>query len=290
MSATRTDWDVHNFFAELDGMHFPRLRALSLRQSAELDCWKLCDEDDPVLQFLHAHHAQLETLALPCPTEDFAYGPAELRLPAHFFPALTAFEGPGFLCRRLSELPHPAAHLRRLTVLLDRSVWDGDHDDEQDQLLNTLRAYSALEALSIRPIDDMAHTPAQLRVLAQAAPRLTELITDVNLDGNNVTLVRVPEILKYYSPTQLPQDDLGPALASFPHLQTLGVPATSLFWGKPTKPEEFVASLAVHCPHLRTVIDIGEPMHRDVHWEARVSRLDGVVTVQVETRIATKFD
>ncbi|KAJ7243725.1 hypothetical protein C8J57DRAFT_1725918 [Mycena rebaudengoi] len=276
MMENRARWDVHNFFAKLGGMHFPRLRALSLRQSAVLDCWKLCNADDPVLQFLHAHHAQLETLALPCPIEDFAYGPAALRLPAHFFPALTAFEGPGFLCRRLSELPHPAARLRKLTVLLDRSVWDGiatTSDDEQAQLLDTLRAYSALEALEIRPIADMACTPAQLRVLAQAAPRLTDLITSVDLAENNADF-----------------DDLGPVLASFAHLQTLGMPVAGLLEGTPSTPEEFILSLAAHCLHLRTVIDLDPPMRRDVHWEAHVSRLDGVVSVQVETRIASKFD
>jgi hypothetical protein len=179
-------WNVHQTFAELRGAHFPRLRTLAIRQCAELDCRKLCEATDPFLQFLHAHHAQLETLALPILRSTFAFGPAELRLPVHFFPALTAFEGPGFLCRRLSELPHPAARLKRLTVLLDRGVWDGDYDDEQAQLLDTLRACGALEALCIRPMDSMAHTPAQLRVLAQAAPNLTELTTGVNVRDDNL--------------------------------------------------------------------------------------------------------
>ncbi|KAJ7286271.1 hypothetical protein C8J57DRAFT_1287202 [Mycena rebaudengoi] len=111
--AVETEWNVHQTFAELRGAHVPHLRALSLRKCAELDCWKLCEATDPFLQFLHAHHAQLETLALPISRSTFAFGPAELRLPVHFFPALTAFEGPGFLCRRLSELPHPAARLPR---------------------------------------------------------------------------------------------------------------------------------------------------------------------------------
>ncbi|KAJ7289083.1 hypothetical protein C8J57DRAFT_425783 [Mycena rebaudengoi] len=161
--SNQAKWDVHQTFTELSGIQFPRLRAPSIRQQAKLDCWKLRKATDPFLQFLHAHHAQLETLALPSPDANFAYGPADLRLPAHFFPSLTVFEGPGFLCHRISELLHPATHLKRLTVLLDRAVWDGKHDIEQAQLLDTLRACGALEALSIRPMGDMAHTPAQLR-------------------------------------------------------------------------------------------------------------------------------
>ncbi|KAJ7243714.1 hypothetical protein C8J57DRAFT_60091 [Mycena rebaudengoi] len=233
-------WDVHQTFAELSGVHFPRLRALSIRQHAKLDCRKLRHATDPFLQFLDAHHAQLETLELPCPDANFAYGPAELRFPAHFFPSLTAFEGPGFLCRRLSELPHPAARLKRLTVLLDRAVWDGDHDIEQAQLLDTLRACSALEALSIRPMGDMAHTPEQLCVLAQAAPSLTELVTGVNLQDGGLA-------------------ELAPALAAFTHLQTLGVPVASLLEGTPTELEEFVTSLAAAVP---------APAHRDRHRAA----------------------
>ncbi|KAJ7243713.1 hypothetical protein C8J57DRAFT_60109 [Mycena rebaudengoi] len=228
------EWDVHQTFAELSGAHFPRLRALAIREQADLNCWKLCDATDPFLQFLHAHHAQLETLALP---STCAYGPTSLRLPAHFFPSLTAFEGSGFLCRQLSELPHPAARLKRLAML-----WDEDNDDDQAQLLGTLRAYSALEALWISPTDTMSltHTPAQLHVLAQAAPNLTELRTGVNLSENDVNL-----------------DDLAPALAAFSHLQTLCVRVAILTRNTPTKPEEFVASLAAHCPHLQ---------HCDRHW------------------------
>jgi hypothetical protein len=56
------------------------------------------------------------------------------------------------------------------------------------------------------------------------------------------------------------------------------------------QPEEFVASLAAHCLHLRTVIDIDQLMQLGRHWKAHVSRPDGIVSVRLETRIADIFD
>ncbi|KAJ7595710.1 hypothetical protein C8J56DRAFT_387308 [Mycena floridula] len=267
-------WNVHEFFKQLDGMKFPKLRVLQIRQSAELDLWKVCEPNDHFMDFLVNHHEHLEVLHLPSPIEDLAYGPEELEFPANFFPKLSDLEGPSFLCMKLSELPLPSQGLKKLTILLDRSIWDGDHDHEQKQVFKILRDFVALESFSIRrghrtmTSPDMTITPSQIRLLAEYNPKLKTYSCPVQLDD---------------------LDELGLALAAFPQLQVFATNLTTLLEDQPLSPQEFLASLARHCDNLRTVEDIEKPVFEGKHWQGEINRLEGI-TVKVSARLASEIE
>ncbi|KAF9032271.1 hypothetical protein BDZ89DRAFT_1131409 [Hymenopellis radicata] len=231
-------WDIDTLFQSIAIAP----TTLRLREAADLDLQAFSDSTKPTpfRSFLLSHHDKIVSLALPAPQEDFAHGPPSLNLPPDTLPLLREFEGSIYWCSQLSKL-QVASKLESLTLLWEPSV-SGDY--KRGMLLEALQAFSSLKALNMFD-GNIFLSAEELKAIVENAPHLECLTCAIDRDETAGTI--------------------GSQLSCL-NLRAL---AANIFRYASTIPgvlsEEFVRTLAKHCPALVTVEDLDQ---RDYDVEA----------------------
>ncbi|KAF9032269.1 hypothetical protein BDZ89DRAFT_1131407 [Hymenopellis radicata] len=255
-------WDIDTLFQSIDIAP----TTLRLRKAADLDLHAFSDSTKPTpfRSFLLSHHEKITSLALPAPQEDFAHGPPSLNLPPDTLPVLREFDGTIYWCSQLSKL-QVAAKLESLTVLSERGLFE---DDKRDMFLEALGAFSALKALNI--FDGQTYLSAEeLKAIVENAPHLECLTCAFERDETAAAIG-----------SQLSCLNLRALTANM--FRYIGYTSTS---NRPEVSEEFVRTLAKHCPALVTVEDLDQ-RDDDVRWVATILRQESGIDLEVSrTRI-----
>ncbi|KAF9017904.1 hypothetical protein BDZ89DRAFT_1074383 [Hymenopellis radicata] len=245
-------WDIDTLFRSIDIAP----TTLRLRKAADLDLHAFADltKPTPFRSFLLSHHDKLTSLALPAPQEDFTHGPPSLNLPLDTLPVLREFEGTVYWCFQLSKL-QVASKLESLAVLSDFN------DYKRSMLLGVLQAFSSLKALNMFDGDIFLSTQ-ELKAIVENTPHLECLTCAIDRDetagtiGSQLSCLNLRALAARYN-SRFPIDVF----------------------------EEFVRTLAKHCPALVTVEDLDQRDY-DVRWVATILRKEGGIDLEVsQTRI-----